>query len=659
MADDTGKSLPDQLLAAKQRISELEKSELAQQYLSAIVDSADDAIISKNLDGIITSWNPGAEKIFGYTAEEMIGKPIILLIPIGHSNEEATLLARLRRGERIDHYETQRMRKDGSVVDVSVTISPIMDSSGKVIGASKIARDISDRKRLQEAQQAKLYLGSLIESADDAIISKTLDGIVTSWNRGAERIFGYAAEEMIGTPITILIPADHPNEEPEIIARLRRGERIEHYETQRVRKDGTLVYISLMVSPIIDEKGRIIGASKIARDISDRKRVEEREREALRQAEAASRAKDEFLATVSHELRTPLTAILGWVKMLTTGTLDANATRKALEVIDRNVKAQTQLIEDLLDVSRIISGKLRIEVKPLDPSAVISAAVDVIKPAADAKHIRVQTVCDAAAGPIAADFHRLQQIVWNLLSNAVKFTPQGGSVRIELSRGRSQVLISVTDSGIGIRKDFLPFVFNRFSQADSSITRSHGGLGMGLAITRSLVELHGGTIGVSSPGEGQGSTFVVALPVSAMSKRPVEQPVFGVDMRGPKELRGVKILVVDDEVDACEMLQFLFQQSGAEVEVATSAEKALEVIDQFSPDVLVSDIGMPDVDGYELIRRIRRSGRNTSLPAVALTALTRIEDRMQALAAGYQMHVAKPVEPVELLAVVSSLAGRT
>jgi PAS domain S-box-containing protein len=551
------------------------------------------------------------------------------------------------------------MRKDGSVVDVSVTISPIMDSSGKVIGASKIARDISDRKRLQEAQQAKLYLGSLIESADDAIISKTLDGIVTSWNRGAERIFGYAAEEMIGTPITILIPADHPNEEPEIIARLRRGERIEHYETQRVRKDGTLVYISLMVSPIIDEKGRIIGASKIARDISDRKRVEEREREAFRQAEAASRAKDEFLATVSHELRTPLTAILGWVKMLTTGTLDANATRKALEVIDRNVKAQTQLIEDLLDVSRIISGKLRIEVKPLDPSAVISAAVDVIKPAADAKHIRVQTVCDAAAGPIAADFHRLQQIVWNLLSNAVKFTPQGGSVRIELSRGRSQVLISVTDSGIGIRKDFLPFVFNRFSQADSSITRSHGGLGMGLAITRSLVELHGGTIGVSSPGEGQGSTFVVALPVSAMSKRPVEQPVFGVDMRGPKELRGVKILVVDDEVDACEMLQFLFQQSGAEVEVATSAEKALEVIDQFSPDVLVSDIGMPDVDGYELIRRIRRSGRNTSLPAVALTALTRIEDRMQALAAGYQMHVAKPVEPVELLAVVSSLAGRT
>lgn len=658
MTDDH-KSLLEQLLAARQRISELEKSELAQQYLSVIVETADDAIISKTLDGIITTWNRGAEKLFGYTAEEMIGKPITLLIPIGHSNEETALLERLRRGERIEHYDTQRMRRDGSIVDVSVTISPIMDSSGRVIGASKIARDITDRKRLQQAEQAKLYLAAVIESADDAIMSKTLDGIVTSWNSGAERLFGYTAEEMIGRSITILIPPDHPNEEPEIIARLRRGERIEHYETRRIRKDGTIVDISLMVSPIIDEEGKIIGASKIARDISDRKRIEAREREALRQAEAASRAKDEFLATVSHELRTPLTAILGWAKMLTTGTLDANATHKALEVINRNVKAQTQLIEDLLDVSRIISGKLRIEVKPLDPSAVISAAVDVIKPAADAKRIKIQTVCDAAAGPIAADFQRLQQIVWNLLSNAVKFTPQGGSVRIELSRGRSQVHISVTDSGIGIRKDFLPFVFNRFSQADSSITRSHGGLGMGLAITRSLVELHGGTIAVSSPGEGQGSTFVVTLPVSAMSKRPVEQPVFGTDMHGMKDLRGVKILVVDDELDACEMLQYLFRQSGAEVATATSAEKALELIDRFSPDVLVSDIGMPIVDGYELIRRIRRSGRNTSLPAVALTALTRIEDRVQALAAGYQMHVAKPVEPVELLAVVSSLAGRT
>ena len=512
-------------------------------------------------------------------------------------------------------------------------------------------------KALERAELAQFYLAAIVESADDAIISKTLESIVTSWNRGAERIFGYTAGEMIGQSITKLIPPGHDDEEPQIIARLRKGERIEHYETQRVRKDGTIIDISLTVSPIFDMEGRIIGASKIARDVSDRKRSEERERIALRRAEAANRAKDEFLATVSHELRTPLTAILGWVKMLSSGPTDAATSKKALEVIERNVRTQSKLIEDLLDVSRIISGKLRIEVKPLDPGTVINAAVDVIKSAAEAKHIRIRTIVDSSVGLIAGDFERLQQVVWNLLSNAVKFTPSDGTIRVELTRGRSQIEISVTDSGIGISQDFLPYVFNRFSQADTSITRAHGGIGIGLAIAKSLVELHGGTISVASPGEGQGSTFTVRLPVSAVVQKGVEDSGFNTDFRQLQGLAGVKILVVDDEPDACEMLLHLFRLSGAEVQVAMSAEEALSVCDKFSPDVLVSDIGMPNVDGYELIRRIRKSG-NKQLPAVALTALTRIEDRVKALTAGFQMHVAKPVEPAELLAVVSSLAGR-
>jgi PAS domain S-box-containing protein len=512
-------------------------------------------------------------------------------------------------------------------------------------------------KDLERSELAQLYLSAIVESAEDAIISKTLDSIVTSWNSGAERLFGYKADEMIGKSIVLLIPPGHDNEEFEIISRLRRGERIEHYETQRARKDGSIVDISLTVSPIFSTDGRIIGASKIARDISDRKRAEARERAALLQAEQASRSKDEFLATVSHELRTPLTAILGWVKMLATGSMDVQSTKRALDVIERNVRVQAKLIEDLLDVSRITSGKLRIELKPIDLAAVISAAVDVVKPAADGKHIQIQTVLDSSATHINGDFERLQQVVWNLLSNAVKFTPSNGRIRIELSRGRSQVQIEVSDTGVGIHPDFLPRMFDRFSQADSSITRTHAGLGMGLAITKSLVELHGGTISASSAGENQGSSFLVTLPLAAIEQTEVESPGYGMELAGRKDLIGIKILVVDDEMDACEMLQFLFQRAGATVQIATSADEALKLVGEFIPDVLVSDIGMPEVDGYELIRRIRRSGQK-KLPAVALTALTRIEDRVKALAAGYQMHVAKPVEPVELLAVVSSLAGR-
>jgi len=523
---------------------------------------------------------------------------------------------------------------------------------------------------LEQAELAQFYLSALVGSADDAIISKTLNGIVTSWNQGAEKIFGYRADEMIGQPVTKLIPSDHPNEEPRILERLRRGERIEHYETQRLRKDGRIIDVSITVSPIRNKDGAIIGASKIAREVTERKRVEARERDALRQAEIAraqaeqaSQSKDEFLATLSHELRTPLTAILGWVRMLGTGKLDSQAQKKAIDVIERNVKAQAQLVEDLLDVSRIISGKFRVEVKSVQPSTVIDAALDALRPAADAKEIRLQIVADSAAGPVLGDFHRLQQAVWNLLSNAIKFTPKGGRVLVELARVSSHVEISVTDNGIGIRNDFLPYIFNRFSQADASPTRTYGGLGLGLAITKSIVELHGGSIAAASSGEGRGATFTMKLPLAASrrDRRALSDPDLSLatSLEGPIELVGLRILVVDDEIDTCDMLRFLFERCGAQVQTATSAKDAFGIVEVWNPDVLVSDIGMPEVDGYELIRRIRAQGsaRNTKLPAVALTALTRIDDRVKALAAGYQMHVAKPVEPVELLTVVASLAG--
>lgn len=524
----------------------------------------------------------------------------------------------------------------------------------------------------QDAELAQAMLAAIVESADDPIIGKTLDGIVTTWNRGAEIVFGYKAEEIIGRPIVLLIPPDRADEEARILERLCRGEQIEHYETQRVRKDGRILDVSLSVSPIRDKSGRVIGASKIARDITERKRVEAREREALReaqlareQAEAANRAKDEFIATVSHELRTPLTAVMGWIRMLAAGKLDAEQQKKAIDVIDRNVRAQAQLIEDLLDISRITSGKLRIEVKPVELSAVINAAVEAIRPAADAKNIRIQTVLDSTTGPVSGDFDRLQQVMWNLLSNAIKFTPKGGRVQVELTRPNSHVEISVHDTGVGIEADSLPYVFNRFSQADSSITRSFGGLGMGLAIAKSIVEVHGGTIAASSPGKGKGATFTVKLAVNPVHRRaprkvlPEAEPASTQLGDMPKELQGLSVLFVDDEADTCDMLRILFERAGAVVKCALSADEALQIMESWKPDILVSDLGMPEIDGYELIRRVRarRDARWNKIPAVALTALARVDDRVKALSAGYQMHVSKPVEPVEILNVVASLAS--
>src|SRR5947209_19126425 len=527
--------------------------------------------------------------------------------------------------------------------------------------------------RLQSPDVAPYWLAAVIESADDAIISKTLDGVITSWNSGAERIFGYTADEAIGQPVTMLIPADHLDEEPSILARLRRGERIEHYETVRVRKDGTLIDISLTVSPIRGPDGKVIGASKVARDITDRKRAQaererllENEQRARREAEEASRVKDEFLAMVSHELRTPLTAILGWVRMLRDGGLDDETAARALQAVDRNAKSQAQLIEDLLDISKIVSGKMRLNIRTIEPSSVINAAIEAVRPAAHARGIRLQLVIDPDAGPVAGDHERLQQVVWNLLSNAVKFTPEGGKVEVRLERVGSHAEMSVCDTGQGIRPDFLPHVFDRFRQADSSITRTFGGLGVGLAIVKSIVELHGGTVRAESEGEGRGASFTVSLPLASARKEEVgtETPTWQssptpAPLECPPELDGLKILVVDDETDMCELLRLAFEQCGSSVKTSESAAGALALVEGWKPDVLVADISMPEMDGYELIRRVRarESHNGGALPAVALTALARVEDRAKALSEGYQMHVAKPVELEELRAVVAGLAG--
>jgi len=388
-------------------------------------------------------------------------------------------------------------------------------------------------------------------------------------------------------------------------------------------------------------------------------------RDLLLRLEEAARLKDEFLATLSHELRTPLSAVLGWTHLLRGGSLDAAARERGLEVIERNARAQAQIISDILDVSRIITGKLRLEARPVDLGAVVEAAMDTVQPAAEAKGVRLLRVVDASAGAVLGDPGRLQQVFWNLLSNAIRFTPRDGEVEVRAGRVESHLEVRVRDTGQGISADFLPYVFERFRQRDSTTTRAHGGLGLGLAIVRHLTEAHGGTVRAESRGEGQGATFTVSLPLRAGFPRPDAAPGkargAGAAVSGDlRSLDGLQLVVVDDEADARDYLSTVFTQCGAEVRAVASAAEALAVLQVGRTDALVSDIGMPDEDGYKLIRRLRslppeRGGR---VPAVAVTAYARAEDRERALAAGYQRHVSKPVTPGELTAAVAELVGR-
>ncbi|HYE13406.1 MAG TPA: ATP-binding protein, partial [Pyrinomonadaceae bacterium] len=529
-----------------------------------------------------------------------------------------------------------------------------------------------------EARRADV-LASIIKTSDDAIFSKTLDGTITSWNAGAERLYGYAAPEVLGRSVSLLIPPGQAGELDSILERLRRGEHVDHYETERVRKDGSRVNVSLTVSPVEGEGGRVVGASVIARDITGRLRAEAerarllgQERRLRAEAEEASRLKDEFLATVSHELRTPLTAIQGWALLLNSGQLDDAAARRAAAVIERNARAQKQIINDLLDVSRFISGKMRLEVERVALGRVVAEAVEAVRLAAQAKGIEIEGPgADQPDVHVSGDPDRLQQIVWNLLTNAVKFTPQGGRVAVALTERDGHAEISVSDTGCGIAPDFLPYVFDRFRQADGSTTREHGGLGLGLAIVRHLVELHGGTVRAESEGSGSGCVFTVRLPLLRDAERGLRidegkdggRIDEGYEIRNPSPafLSGLRVLVVDDDAETLALLRTMLAGRGAEVSAASSAGEALAALERDGADVLVSDIGMPGGDGYELIRRVRAGEAAAGLPAarrvpaLALTAYARAEDSVRALAEGFQAHLAKPVEPAELWRAVARL----
>ncbi|HEV7868281.1 MAG TPA: PAS domain S-box protein [Chthoniobacteraceae bacterium] len=507
------------------------------------------------------------------------------------------------------------------------------------------------------------FLSAIIDSSDDAIVTKDLNGIVTSWNKAAERIFGYTAEEMIGQPILRVIPTDRKGEEPAILQRLRRGERVDHFDTKRLHKDGRELDISLTISPVKNRAGEIVGASKVARDISLQKQAERILATANDETMQQNRQKDEFLTTLSHELRTPLQSIVGWVQILQGGDLVEGELEQGLEVIGRAAKSQQHIIEDLLDMSRILSGKVRLDVQKVELGTVLEAALETVRPAAQAKGIRLHSVIDPVAAPVSGDPQRIQQVFWNLLSNAIKFTPRGGRIEVLLQRVNSHLQASIADTGIGIASDFLPHVFDRFRQADASTTRTHGGLGLGLAIVKQLVELHGGSVFAKSPGLGKGATFSVVLPLAAVAEpsfasSPRDVQGNEANQRPMAALNGITVLVVDDDNDSRAMVAKTLEKAGASVSTASSADEALRTLDESLPQVLVSDIGMPEKNGYALLEelRARPAEKGGKIPAAALTAYTRVEDRVQAMCAGFQILLPKPVDATELVATVAALA---
>lgn len=657
----------------------------SEERFRLLVDSVRDyAIFMLDPQGRVLTWNAGAERFKGYLASEIIGSHFSRFYPPdalakGVPDEE------LRIAGEIGSFEDEnwRVRKDGSMFWANVVITAMRDESGRLIGYAKVTRDLTQRRNHEEAlRQSEERFRLLVEGVSDyAIFMLDVNGRVASWNVGAQRIKGYAADEIVGQHFSVFYPrevVDSGWPEHELREAALTGRFVD--TGWRVRKDGTEFWANVTITAMRDESGRLLGYAKLTRDLTERRRVEaievasqereeilDAERNARMAAQRATRLKDEFLATLSHELRTPLSAILGWTQVLLRGhTSTAVDQRRAIEVIDRNARAQVQLIDDLLDLSRIMTGKLRLDLQQVAIADVVQAAIDSAGPAATARDIRLVCLLDPARAVVSGDASRLQQVVWNLLTNAIKFTPRGGRVQVLLQRVNSHVELSVSDTGIGISASFLPQVFDRFSQRDSSSTRTHGGLGLGLAICRQLVELHGGTIRAASPGEGEGSTFCVELPVSIMqveAERARTHPTAELqdaEAIAMPRLDGVHAFVVDDEPDARELLQRVLQDQGASVTLLDSAHAALDALANSRPSVIISDIGMPEMDGHQMMRALRASEpRESRIPALALTAFARAEDRKRALLAGFQAHLAKPFDVAELVLLVAGLVGRT
>jgi PAS domain S-box-containing protein len=626
-------------------ITERKRNEEALQkqseWLRIALSSIGDGVISTDADGKVTFLNDVAEALTGWTQSDAVGRALPDVFHIINERTrqpvENPALRALVEGKVMGlANHTVLIARDGTERPVDDSAAPMRDRDGATVGAVLVFRDITEQRR---AQGVQARMAAIVDDSEDAIVSKTLDGIILSWNAGAQRLFGYTAAEAVGRPINLIIPPERQEEEFEVLARLRHGERVEHFETVRVSKEGRRIDISLTVSPVRDGEGRIIGASKIARDITDRKRTEE----ALREAD---RRKDEFLALLAHELRNPLAPLRNGLQIMRLAAGDANAVAQARDMMDRQLGHMVRLVDDLLDASRISQNKMELRRSRVLLADIVSSAVETARPAIEAAGHELIVSLPPEPVHLDADLTRLAQVISNLLTNSAKYTERGGKIWLGAERLGGEVIVSVRDTGIGIPADALPRIFDMFSQVDRSIERSTGGLGIGLALVKGLVEMHDGTVTAASGGQGKGSTFTVKLPAPGGHAEPLSAtpPDEAQAAAGPKR----RILVVDDNRDSASSMGTLIKLLGNEVRIAHDGVEAVEAAGLFRPEVVLMDVGMPHLDGYQATRRIREQPWGKTMTIIALTGWGQEGDKRLSREAGCNAHLVKPVNLSDL-----------
>jgi PAS domain S-box-containing protein len=713
-------------------------------FLPQLLDASVEGLLAFDRDCRYIVWNKGMERISGLGRDAVLGKCAFDVFPfIKETGEDKCLYAALAGESTASDDRPYAIPETGRAGFFKAYYSPLRDLQNQVVGGIAVVHDITERKRVEdEAQKAHQRLAFHVENSPLAVIEWDSDFRVSRWSASAERLFGWRPDEVLGKHVSDwhFVFDEDVDAVAQVTNRQRVGaELLGVLRNRNYTRDGSILYCEWYNSVLRDEHGNLVSVLSLVLDVTVRELAEEeraallaRERDLRRQAEEADRLKDEFLATLSHELRTPLTSILGWATLIRNGEVDrATNLERALEIIERNARSQARLIDDLLDVSRIITGNLQLDVRPLNVAPIMETAIDALRPAADAKGIHIEIALDSKSCLVSGDPNRLRQVIWNLLMNAIKFTPRGGrvSLRLECFPGNAGILpasssppsptgshvrLIVSDTGDGISPEFLPYVFHRFRQEEGYISRKAGGLGLGLAVVRHLVELHGGAVSAESPGPGQGSIFTVELPLAtdrrdgnlleagegqnALARRSTDGDRVSVAVvrsaiknvgtaaEGPdlqaipdrtRPLSGVRVLLVEDDDDSRNLLSLVLNRFGAEVISTSSSTEALDSFMQKTPDVVISDIGMAELDGYELIRKLRtlplqgsllpaESSRQSAVssqlpalvPAIALTGYATIRDRDRALAAGYQLHMAKPVEPDDLVAAIVKLIGK-
>ena len=606
-------------------------------------------------EGLITFFNERAVQLWG--REPALNDPVDrfcgsfrLFAPDGSPipHRECWMALALRDATAYNEQEIVIERPDGSRCTVLAYANPFPDEWGKPVGAVNVLVDITDRRR---AEQARAQLAAIVESSDDAIVSKDLNGIIQNWNAAAQRLFGYTAEEAVGRHISLIIPAERADEEDKIIARLRAGERVYHFDTVRVRKDGQPVHVSLTISPVRDETGRIVGASKIARDITDRKQAEERVYDLMARLKEADSKKDEFLAVLAHELRNPLAPLLNALEILKRGEGNGDVLQQVRSTLERQLGQLARLVDDLLDVNRIARGKLELRKGRVELASVVRQAAEASRPLAERAGHDLSVSLPPEPVYLYADPARLTQVFGNLLNNACKYTEPGGRIRLTAVRQGGEAVVSLKDTGLGIPPDKLAGIFEMFTQIERSLERSQGGLGIGLTLVKRLTEMHGGSVRAYSEGPGRGSEFVVRLPV--LVEEPKERVPGSAAEQAP--VTRLRILIVDDNRDATASLAMLLKLTGNETRTAHDGLEAVEAAATFRPDVALLDIGLPKLSGYDVCRRIREQPWGKGMVLIALTGWGLDEDRRLSRDAGFDHHMVKPVDFDALLSLLAEL----